>query len=565
MTTPMKAPDSGVTIRMYRQGHGDCFLLCFRRSDLQDDPLFVLIDIGKKSGSEVSAPGPRGGRSRPITMEEVIDDIVAATGGEIDVAVVTHEHEDHVSGLPAPEEADHRFRKLKIKRLWLAWTEDSEDDTANAIREAYNDQLLTLAAAGAEQKRLRADGEADGFLREMLELETGFADPGEFLRHAGGAGSPRQAFAAASRKPRGYRYKIRLAGLRRMVGEENIDFLDPAAGKPLALAEDSRLRAYPLGPPRDLALLNSLDPKTNEEFRLALFPVSAPGHGLFRAFAGDDGHAPFGDSPFAARFCIPEDEVLKARDDRYDPARHDYRDNPHRYFVNAYRYSDEDFTEAERAAIPRDIRDQLTYRQIADAWLGDAGAMALRLNSEVNNTSLVLLFELPNSGRTLLFTGDAQRGSWISWSDLGFGGRSVRDLLGDCVFYKVGHHGSHNATLKGTKESDFANLDWLATGDRAGEFTAMIPSNVTWAWGKARPWKHPLPAIEKALEKKARNRVMITSDLSMENAFPEPPADDPMRAVWEEFAARTRYTRLYIEHEVPDRGREPVGDRPGRC
>ena len=52
----------------------------------------------------------------------------------------------------------------------------------------------------------------------------------------------------------------------------------------------------------------------------------------------------------------------------------------------------------------------------------------------------------------LLFAADAQVGNWLSWQDLKVDGRrqSVTgpDLLDRAMFYKVGHHGSHNATLK---------------------------------------------------------------------------------------------------------------------
>ena len=74
-----------------------------------------------------------------------------------------------------------------------------------------------------------------------------------------------------------------------------------------------------------------------------------------------------------------------------------------------------------------------SWRRIDEEWLGAAEGLALRLNKEVNNTSLVLAFELPKSGKVLLFTGDAQRGSWVGWSDLSWtdsegGTTTTRDL-----------------------------------------------------------------------------------------------------------------------------------------
>src|SRR5204862_3569670 len=77
----------------------------------------------------------------------------------------------------------------------------------------------------------------------------------------------------------------------------------------------------------------------------------------------------------------------------------------------------------------------------------------LQMDSYTNNSSLVLAFELPRSRQVLLFAADAQVGNWLSWYDRTYqttDGRvlSAADLLANTVLYKVGHHGSHNATLK---------------------------------------------------------------------------------------------------------------------
>ena len=51
-------------------------------------------------------------------------------------------------------------------------------------------------------------------------------------------------------------------------------------------------------------------------------------------------------------------------------------------------------------------------------WLGASADLALQLDSRTNNTSLVLAFELVDSGHVLLFAADAQVGNWLSWHDL---------------------------------------------------------------------------------------------------------------------------------------------------
>jgi len=58
----------------------------------------------------------------------------------------------------------------------------------------------------------------------------------------------------------------------------------------------------------------------------------------------------------------------------------------------------------------------------------------------VNNTSLILLFEV--KGKKLLFPGDAQVESW-QWALAQDG---VAELLREVDVYKVGHHGSRDAT-----------------------------------------------------------------------------------------------------------------------
>lgn len=79
-------------------------------------------------------------------------------------------------------------------------------------------------------------------------------------------------------------------------------------------------------------------------------------------------------------------------------------------------------------------------------------AKARQADNTLNNQSLVILFTFGD--KTLLFVGDAQ---WGNWENLLFGGKVGTDghatltdqskkILNDIDFYKVGHHGSTNAT-----------------------------------------------------------------------------------------------------------------------
>src|SRR5687768_336649 len=127
---------NGVGVRMYRPGHGDCFLLSFPREG-GGDPVYVMIDCGYKPGSP------------QFIHKEDITDIVAhigkTTNNRLDLVVLTHEHQDHLNGIWRKK--DPYFAGFEINEAWLAWTEDPDDDLAKELRKRHHDQLLGLVAA----------------------------------------------------------------------------------------------------------------------------------------------------------------------------------------------------------------------------------------------------------------------------------------------------------------------------------------------------------------------------------------------------------------------------------
>ena len=138
-------------------------------------------------------------------------------------------------------------------------------------------------------------------------------------------------------------------------------------------------------------------------------------------------------------------------------------------------------------------------------WLGVSADLAMQLDDRTNNTSLVLAFEFVDTRRVLLFAADAQVGNWLSWQDLRWtvDDQAVTgpDLLARTVYYKVGHHGSHNATLKAK------GLELMASPDLA----AFIPTNEADAkkvgWGEM-----PFKGILEELEQRAGGRVVRADD-----------------------------------------------------
>src|SRR5262249_6183019 len=143
--------------------------------------------------------------------------------------------------------------------------------------------------------------------------------------------------------------------------------------------------------------------------------------------------------------------------------------------------------------------DSPLWRTIDGDWLDSAPELALALDSATNNTSLVLAIELAG-GDGLLFVADAQVGNWESWHDVSWkvGGRTVTgpDLLARAIFYKVGHHGSHNATLKENGLELMKNLR-----------IAAVP--VDHAMALKKRWGNmPLPALLDALTAHTGGKVL---------------------------------------------------------
>lgn len=81
--------------------------------------------------------------------------------------------------------------------------------------------------------------------------------------------------------------------------------------------------------------------------------------------------------------------------------------------------------------------DEESMKRAAQEW---NPAVAVALEQAVNGTSLVLAFEVDDV--VLFFPGDAQWGTWSAFLK----NAKSKELLSRAKFWKVGHHGSHNAT-----------------------------------------------------------------------------------------------------------------------
>lgn len=120
-------------------------------------------------------------------------------------------------------------------------------------------------------------------------------------------------------------------------------------------------------------------------------------------------------------------------------------------------------------------------RAIDQVGTGLEETLAATLENSVNGTSLMLLLQI--GGSYLLFPGDAQWGTWQS----AMVDPDWRKLMQRTIFYKIGHHGSHNATPK--------------------EFVEQIVGRDFWAMASTRhrgSWPIPKPELMTALHKRSK-------------------------------------------------------------
>ncbi len=102
-------------------------------------------------------------------------------------------------------------------------------------------------------------------------------------------------------------------------------------------------------------------------------------------------------------------------------------------------------------------------KRLDEARAGQMLSIVRSLDDQMNNTSLILLFEI--GAKKLLFPGDAQIENW----KFALSKPEIVEKLHDVDLYKVGHHGSRNATPRSMwalfdhRSTDAANPDRLKT------------------------------------------------------------------------------------------------------
>jgi hypothetical protein len=377
--------------------------------------------------------GTPGSKAR---MTEVARDIAKETGGKLDLLVVTHEHWDHVSGFT---EARDIWKDIQIAGIWLAWTEKPGHPLAGKLRKeraAAKTALVKRFAAlrANDAPALRPDGERSNRIAALL----GFLGVGAGDGDAGGTAEALKFIAARA---------------------DTRTFCTPGETRTLPGVEG--VRVFVLGPPVDEKRIKQSDPsrKTPE-----VYEEVSKLHGFASMGAGNEQDPDLPFPPATGRIVAG------------DPA---YRAVFKRLFGTT----------------------EQPWRKLDFESFAELERLALALDGDTNNTSLALAIELGSGGPVLLFPADAQVGNWLSWQDVEWkaGNKKVKmdALFARTVLYKVGHHGSHNATLKqdGLEKMDHRDL------------LALIP--VSKAMARKKKWNMPFPPLYRRLIARTRGRVIL--------------------------------------------------------
>ena len=498
-----------VVVRMYRGVLGDCFLITVWKDG---EPKVAMIDCGVlqnvEDGTEMVQKLPKevvdsvgaeelakveGTKKAVRDIEKDIVAYLADKGGKLDLLVITHDHYDHVAGFTLPDDENVFLQpSFEIDKLWLSWVENPLDPQAQSLAARFAKSKEAVGLAAMVGLHAAEDDPRSEALAQVQALAA-FIGP---VAHP--------ALRAVTSKTKTTTQSIQ--AMREKVGDRT-RFLEP--GTVIPPQDSIGLKTYVLAPPRDedKRLFKDSPRGKGEAREVYLTSVDEAAAVASVAMAQLHGMAMSGGLALNA-----DDERRREIEDEsaLDPlpfAR------PH-----ARPYPTPEGTPVERScdgwdALSAAYEDEANaFRSISGDWTEAADALALKLDSDTNNSSLVLAFELPDGG-ILLFPGDAQVGNWESWGDQlypkepkdGETQQTIEEILRRVVFYKVGHHASHNATAR-ARGLELMTDPRLSAAIPVVEAVAKVQGP-----GKKKPdkgWKMPFEHLYKRLDEKTEGRIV---------------------------------------------------------
>lgn len=466
---------------MYRIGAlGDCFLLTFQNNTTVRN---VLIDCGSFQNSNVAK----------ARLKQIVNDIKTKQlkGAKLNVVVGTHQHNDHVNGF-VHEEAT--FKTMGVEQVWLSWLDNPRNKQATKIGQSHLElrkSLKTISQKLGAMSNLKGASASSPFAMKARTTKLLLDDMLGF-------------FGAAPETP------AKGIEILKKIGDNDVDYLFPGKIVTIPGIPASEVRVFVLGPPKDEALLYRKNPRKGESYDEKLQALNGMAMHFMAALNNKGKHVD--------------------KEEQQFPFNQEYK----RFLKKSTTYS-HDMKEIAKLYADKSY----TWRTIDDDWLEQASRLALYMDTFTNNSSIAMAIELVKSGKVLLFAADAQTGNWLSWENVKFKDDksiTIDNLLDRTVLYKVGHHGSHNSTLKNAFEKM-----------NSEELVVMIPVEKTDPHISKQGWKMPAENLFKRLNEKTHNRVLRMDDGYA--AGSNPATNAKAKASWANVTKPT-ITPLYIEYTI---------------
>ncbi len=413
----------------------------------EKEQLKIMIDAGVWQGSKAR-------------LTPYIKDLKSYVDNHVNILLITHEHQDHVLAFQRCK--DLFTNDFTIDQIWLAWTENEQAKVVKEWKEDYGQKKRALGIAARQLQDIIEDPdyqkqfEADRFSMDMLGARKSFS----------------KVLSGFAELHMSRVNKVYTGGLKGMeivkneLSNNNIRYCEP--GEIIENIQNAPgIKVYILGPPRDIIQVKKEHGKKGETYE---HNKDLSDHEVFAAALTD--------TESSMSQILPFDTI----------------------YVEESPSQQKLYTDPDNA-----------WRKIDHDWLYSAGSMALRMNSLTNNLSLAIAIEFEESGRVMLFPGDAEYGSWESWHKIDWSESGndpakhlTEDLLNRTVLYKVAHHMSHNGTAK-TK-----GLEMMTHKDLAAMAT-LDYDQISSGWTSTMPNR----AITKELLDRTKGRIMVMNEKNL--------------------------------------------------
>lgn len=398
-----KIKPTKLTIRAYQVGFGDCFLLSFQ------------YPKGKKKSDQekhvlidFGSTGMPEGVDSSDHMMRVANDISHRCNGKLQIVVATHRHKDHISGFTTKKGGDGTgevIAQLHPDIVIQPWTEDpalEDPKPAQPSKKQRTGHALPTSKAQFLSSLSDMNALAGTMQAEVAHLRS------KSMKLSDELADQIEFLSEDNSLPN----RMAVANLAGMGQNHYVSF-----GYNLDLTQIlPGVKIHVLGPPTLEQHAGIQKQKSRDDNEFWMLQAAARSFWKLQAASGQM----TSDFATGANSLFPDADVFQ-----------DYFPSHNRWFIRQL----------------RNLR--------GEQLLG----LVRILDKAMNNTSVILLFEA--GGKKLLFPGDAQIENW----EYALNNKEAVELLKDVSLYKVGHHGSRNATPK-TLWKRFARKQKERTADR---------------------------------------------------------------------------------------------------